>query len=62
MAPLPTDEWSGVQREQAAMPRWIMDGDLGSYDAPRERLRRADTVSSSTFPRPLPLAGRTKIP
>jgi hypothetical protein len=28
----------------AAASRWIMDGDLGSHDAPAARLGRADTV------------------
>lgn len=44
LAPLPVDEWSRVQEEAAALPRWIMDGDLGPYDALEERLKRADTV------------------
>lgn len=33
-----------MQERLAAGDRWIMDGDLGPYDAPAARLRRADTV------------------
>jgi hypothetical protein len=36
--------WARVQEPLAAANRWIMDGDLGPYDAPAPRLRRADTV------------------
>lgn len=32
------------QRELVAAERWIVDGDLGPYDALGERLTRADTV------------------
>lgn len=42
--PLPRDEWARVQARLAARDQWIMDGDLGPYDAPAARLRRADTV------------------
>jgi len=38
------EEWTRRQQELAAAPRWIMDGDLGPYDAPAARLMRADTV------------------
>ncbi len=43
-APMPRDEWTQLQHMLAASGRWIMDGDLGPYDAPAARLRRADTV------------------
>jgi hypothetical protein len=33
-----------VQEELVARDRWIMDGDLGPYDAVEVRLRAADTV------------------
>lgn len=33
-----------MQRHLAAADRWVMDGDLGPYDAPAVRLHRADTV------------------
>lgn len=42
--PLPPDEWAGVQARLTARDQWILDGDLGPYDAPAARLRRADTV------------------
>ncbi len=44
LAPLSVQEWTRRQQELAAGPRWIMDGDLGPYDAPAARLMRADTV------------------
>ena len=44
LAPLPPDEWTKLQHQLAARDRWIMDGDLGPYDAPAARLARADTV------------------
>lgn len=44
LSPLPAEAWTGVQERLAAADRWIMDGDLGPYDAPADRLRRADTV------------------
>ena|SRR5699024_123389 len=42
--PLPPEEWARVQARLAAGDQWIMDGDLGPYDAPAARLRKADTV------------------
>lgn len=44
LVPLSVDDWVRRQQELAAAPVWIMDGDLGSYDAPAARLARADTV------------------
>jgi adenylate kinase family enzyme len=44
LEPLPPGEWARRQAILAAEPRWIMDGDLGPYDAVEPRLRRADTV------------------
>lgn len=43
---LPTlrESWSVVQERLARQEEWIMDGDLGPYDAVQVRLRRADTV------------------
>ncbi len=38
------EAWIGMQEQLAAGERWIRDGDLGPYDAPEARLRRADTV------------------
>jgi hypothetical protein len=39
-----------VQQELASQPRWVMDGDLGPYDALAVRLSRADTVLLLDFP------------
>lgn len=44
LEPLPPNAWARRQADLAAEPRWIMDGDLGPYDAVEPRLRRADTV------------------
>ena len=44
LVPTPPNEWIGVQQSLAAADEWIMDGDLGPWDAPEVRLRRADTV------------------
>lgn len=44
LAATPRGEWIKRQRELCAAQRWIMDGDLGPYDALDERLGRADTV------------------
>ena len=46
------DEWIVVQRELAAADRWVMDGDLGPYDALAQRLTRADTVLILDFSLP----------
>lgn len=44
LVPLPGDRWVKVQQNLASQPRWVMDGDLGPYDALAVRLSRADTV------------------
>ena len=44
LSPLSVEGWVDVQERLATGDRWIMDGDLGPYDAPAARLRRADTV------------------
>lgn len=44
LTPLPIDQWKVVQRNLISAERWILDGDLGPYDAPEVRLRAADTV------------------
>jgi adenylate kinase family enzyme len=41
---MPLDEWRARQRVLAAPDRWIMDGDLGSYDDVAPRMARTDTV------------------
>jgi adenylate kinase family enzyme len=44
LLPTPRESWSVVQERLAGQAQWIMDGDLGPYDAVEVRLRRADTV------------------
>lgn len=44
LSPLSVEAWVHVQEQLAASQRWIMDGELGPYDAPAARLHRADTV------------------
>jgi len=40
----PRDQWVLVQQTLVAEERWIIDGDLGLYDAVEVRLRAADTI------------------
>jgi len=40
----PHDQWVDVQRMLVKENGWIMDGDLGPYDAVEVRLRAADTI------------------
>jgi nicotinamide riboside kinase len=40
----PSNEWITIQQQLAKADRWIMDGDLGPYDAVEGRLSAADTV------------------
>jgi len=40
----PREEWVVIQERLVAGDRWIMDGDLGPYDAVEVRLRAADTI------------------
>lgn len=40
----PRDEWVGIQENLVEENAWIMDGDLGPYDAIEVRLRAADTI------------------
>ena len=44
LAPTPKDDWQQIQHELVKRDRWILDGDLGPYDALDVRLRRADTI------------------
>jgi hypothetical protein len=50
LAPLSREKWVEVQRKLAIRSRWIMDGDLGPYDALPVRLSTADTVLLLDFP------------
>jgi adenylate kinase family enzyme len=40
----PRDEWVAAQELLVARDGWIIDGDLGQFDAVETRLRAADTV------------------
>ena len=44
LAATPRDEWMEMQRKLVARDEWILDGDLGPYDAVEARLVAADTV------------------
>jgi adenylate kinase family enzyme len=44
LAAMPRDQWARMQQSLVEEPGWIMDGDLGPYDAVEVRLRAADTV------------------
>ena len=44
LQPLPPDEWAKVQRKLIGQDSWIMDGDLGRYDAVEARLPASDTI------------------
>jgi adenylate kinase family enzyme len=44
LTPLPVDQWTAMQRRLISAERWILDGDLGPYDALQVRLNAADTV------------------
>jgi adenylate kinase family enzyme len=40
----PRETWVAVQEKIVAEDRWIIEGDLGHYDAVEVRLRAADTI------------------
>jgi hypothetical protein len=40
----PRDQWVELQQKLVGESEWIMDGDLGPYDAIEARLRAADTI------------------
>ena len=41
---MPRDRWVELQGRLVGEDQWIMDGDLGPYDAIEVRLREADTI------------------
>jgi adenylate kinase family enzyme len=41
---MPRDQWVTVQEQLVQKDAWIMDGDLGPYDAVEVRLHAADTI------------------
>jgi len=49
LKPLPMAQWKALQRNLVSAERWILDGDLGPYDAPDVRLQAADTVVLLNF-------------
>jgi adenylate kinase family enzyme len=44
LAATPRGEWIKTQQKLVEEERWIMDGDLGPYDAVEVRLRAADSI------------------
>ena len=44
LAGTPREQWVQTQQKLIAESEWIMDGDLGPYDAIEVRLRAADTI------------------
>jgi adenylate kinase family enzyme len=44
LEPMPCAEWVKTQRRLVEQERWIMDGDLGQYDAVEVRFPAADTI------------------
>ena len=42
--PTPRDQWVELQQRLVDEDQWIIDGDLGPYDAVEVRLRAADTI------------------
>src|SRR5438876_1707988 len=44
LSPTPRAEWIELQEKLIQKEEWILDGDLGPYDAVEVRLRAADTI------------------
>ena len=44
LTPMPKPQWAELQRQLTCGERWILEGDLGPYDALDVRLRAADPV------------------
>ena len=44
LEPMPRAEWVKTQRRLVEQERWIMDGDLGQYDAVEVRFPATDTI------------------
>ena len=44
LAARPREQWIKLQQELTAEKEWILDGDLGRYDAVEVRLQSADTI------------------
>jgi GTPase SAR1 family protein len=44
LLPMPRDQWVELQQKLVDEDQWIIDGDLGPYDAVEARLRAVDTI------------------
>jgi adenylate kinase family enzyme len=44
LLPTPPEQWVELQQRLVDEDQWIIDGDLGPYDAVEARLRAADTI------------------
>jgi hypothetical protein len=44
LLPTPREQWVELQQRLVDEDQWIIDGDLGPYDAVEARLRAADTI------------------
>jgi hypothetical protein len=51
LRPKPLREWIDAQMLLVAKDSWILDGDLGPYDAPGVRIKAADTILVLDLPR-----------
>jgi adenylate kinase family enzyme len=49
LVPTAREQWIAIQKGIVAEDRWIIDGDLGRYDAVEVRLRAADTIILLNF-------------
>ena len=49
LAATPRDQWIKLQERHVEENGWIIDGDLGPYDAVEVRLKAADTVIFQDF-------------
>ena len=49
-AGIPREHWLAEQRQLVQQPSWILDGDLGPYDAPEIRVAGADNIVLLDFP------------
>jgi adenylate kinase family enzyme len=50
LSPTPKDQWRAIQQQLTDAEHWILDGDLGPYDALEVRLAAADTIIVLNFP------------
>lgn len=44
LTPLRRDQWRAIQQRLTDTEKWILDGDLGPFDALEVRLKAADTI------------------